>query len=85
MQIINAQFDNFDLFNETVRDWTLDFNLLSKNDFSAYLNMFSSETFVLSRTKLRGTIEQRGLTPIGFRSIVIPAITTVSFIGYARK
>ena len=35
--------------------------------------MFSSQTFQLGLTTLGGKIEQQGLTPVGFRSIVIPA------------
>lgn len=73
MQILKANFEDFDIFNEAVSDWELDFKLMSKNDFSAYLNMFTSDTFSLSRIKLHGKIEQKGLIPAGTFNIVIPA------------
>ena len=85
MQLINASFNDFDLFNEAVSDWELDFRLLSKNDFSAYLNMFSSKTFSLARTSLHGKIEQKGLTPAGFVSIVIPANYDSNYIWLNKK
>lgn len=85
MQIIKANFNDFDVFNEAVSDWELDFRLLSKNDFSAYLELFSSETFILGRAKLCGKIEQSGLTPKGFRSIVIPVDYNSEYIWLNKK
>ncbi|MFK5894624.1 MAG: helix-turn-helix domain-containing protein [Pseudomonadota bacterium] len=85
MQLIRACFNDFDLFNKSVIDWELDFRLLSKNDFSARLNMFSSETFTLGRTSLNGKIEQRGLTPAGFVTIVIPANYDSNYIWLNKK
>ncbi len=43
MQLIETTFKDFDHYNLAVKDWDLDFRLLSKNDFHAYLQMFSSE------------------------------------------
>lgn len=73
MQIIKSDYNDFEHYNYVISDWELDFKLLSKNNFNAYLNMFSSETFSLIRTKLNGKIEQRGLTPAGYVTIGIPA------------
>jgi hypothetical protein len=85
MQLISATFNDFDLYNESIGNWDLDFRLLSKNDFHAYLNLFSSQTFQLGRTKLSGKIEQQGLTPVGFRSIVIPVNYHNQYIWLNRK
>jgi len=85
MQLIKATFHDFDLYYESIHNWNLDFRLLSKNDFKAYLNMFSSQTFQLSRTSLSGKIEQQGLTPIGFRSIVIPVNYHDQYIWLNKK
>jgi len=85
MQIIKATFNDFDLYNESIRNWDLDFRLLSKNDFKAYVNMFSSQTFQLARTRLSGKIEQFGLTPVGFRSIVIPVNYHDQYIWLNKK
>ena len=85
MQLIKATFHDFDLYYESIRNWDLDFRLLSKNDFQAYLHMFSSQTFQLGRTKLSGKIEQQGSTPVGFRSIVIPANYHGQYIWLNKK
>ena len=85
MQIIEANFSDFDTFTDAINDWELDFKLLSKNDFSAYLHMFSSETFTLGRTKIHGKIEQRGRAPKGFRSIAIPVDYNSEFVWLSKK
>lgn len=85
MQIIKASFNDFDAYCKAVSNWELDFKLLSKNDFSAYLHLFSSETFILGRTKLHGKIEQHGQTPKGFRSIVVPVDYNSEFIWLNKK
>lgn len=85
MHLIKANFSDFDNFTEAVSDWELDFKLLSKNDFSAYLHMFSSETFTLGRTKIHGKIEQRGRPPKGFRSIAIPVDYNSEFVWLNKK
>jgi len=73
MQIVKSSFNNFDQYQGAIKGWELDFRLLSKNDFSAYLNMFTSKNLLLARTKLYGKIDQYGNTPKGFRTLVIPA------------
>ncbi len=79
MHLIEAQFNDFDQFKQFAVGWDLDFKLLSKNNFNAYLNMYSNETFQLGRTSLRGTIHQNGLVPKGFRTMVLPANMGVNF------
>ncbi len=79
MHLIEAHFDDFDQFKQFAVGWDLDFKLLSKNNFNAYLNMYSNETFQLGRTSLRGTIHQNGLVPKGFRTIVLPANMGVNY------
>lgn len=82
---VEAYFNDFDLYNDAIKNWDLDFRLLSKNDFSAYLNIFTNQNFNLARTKLSGKIEQFGLTPIGFRSIVIPVNYNSQFVWLNKK
>ncbi|MCA0932970.1 helix-turn-helix domain-containing protein [Lutimonas saemankumensis] len=79
MHLIETKFDDFDHFKEFAVGWDLDFKLLSKNNFNAYLNIYSNDTFQLARTKLRGTIHQKGLVPKGFRSIVLPGNKGVKY------
>ena len=85
MHIVKADFSDFDAYHEIAANWDLDFRLLSKNDFYAYLNMYSSPCFQLTHTKLNGKIEQFGTTPEGFRSIVIPVNFTSTFYWLNKK
>ncbi len=79
MHQIEATFKDFDTFKAFVVDWELDFKLLSRNNFKAYLDLYANATFQLGRTSLAGTIHQQGLVPKGFRSIVIPAGLDVNY------
>ena len=79
MHLIEANFQNFDNFNAFAVDWELDFKLLSRNNFMAYLHLYGNSTFQLGRTRLSGTIHQQGLVPRGFRTIVVPATADVNY------
>ncbi len=79
MPVFKASFSDFDLYHESAVDWDLDFRLLSKNDFNAYLNMYFCDSVQLTRTKMNGKVEQYGLTPIGYRSLVVPASPNTHF------
>lgn len=79
MHQIKASFTDFDQFKQFAVGWELDFKLLSRNNFNAHLNLYSNDTFQLGRTSLGGTIHQNGLAPEGFRTIVFPAGTSVSY------
>ena len=79
MHQIKANFTDFDRFKQFAVGWDLDFKLLSRNNFNAYLNMYSNDTFQLGRTSFNGTVHQNGLAPKGFRTSVLPASTAVSY------
>jgi len=85
MNKIKGNFDDFDFFKEAVNDWNLDFNIISKGDFNAGFHIFTSENFLLSRETLHGTIEHRGLSPIGYRTIVIPINYGCELTWYQKK
>ena len=85
MNIQEGSFDNFDSFKEAITDWSLDFTILSKGDFKANFKMFTSETFLLSRETLNAKIEHSGVSPIGYRTLVIPANYDVEFIWYNKR
>ena len=84
MQVIKATFNDFDVYNETVEDWKLVYNILSEKDFKAKLFMFTSDIFALSRITLQGKLVHSGKAPIGFRSIVIPIKYQDKFIWYHK-
>lgn len=79
MHLIEAKFDDFEKFKQFAVGWDLDFKLLSKNNFKAYLNIYTNDNIQIARTTLKGTIHQNGLAPNGFRSIVLPGNMGVNF------
>ena len=85
MHFIESTFNDFEPFKQAVRLWNLDFRLLSKNDFNAYLSLYTNEKFQIGRTKLNGKIQQFGLCPVGFRSITIPVNYTNDFFWLNKR
>ena len=84
MQIIKKKFNDFDIYNEAVEDWSLDYTLLSKKDFSVKLNMFTGEKFAISRISFQGKLIHFGTTPEGFRTLVVPVNYNDRFIWYNK-
>ncbi len=72
MPYVNAIFGEFEQLQQASTNWNLDFRLLSKNDLETSLTIYTSRHFQLGRVSLNGKIDQYGLSPIGYRSIVIP-------------
>lgn len=85
MNFISADFKNFEQLHEAAMHWELDFRLLSKNDFQAHLSLFTSKNIQIGRTALNGKIEQNGLTPKGFRTIVIPVNPKVQYTWLQKE
>jgi len=84
MQIIKETFTDFDIYNATVNNWQLEYNILSHKDFNAKLNMFSDDLFAISRITLQGKLVHRGMTPIGYRTFVIPIAYKEKFIWFGK-
>ncbi|MCF6297951.1 MAG: helix-turn-helix domain-containing protein [Flavobacteriaceae bacterium] len=84
MQIIKTAFTDFDIYNATVEDWQLQYNILSKSDFKADLNMFTDTHFALSRISLQGKLVHSGKSPEEHRTIVIPINYEDKFIWYNK-
>ena len=85
MDRLQGKFSDFDAFKEVIKDWTLDYNILSKGDFSSKFNMFMSEPFLLTRQQLNGKIVHSGMAPNGYRTMVIPVNYLVEFVWYNSK
>jgi len=85
MNFQEGTYKHFDSFKEVIKDWSLDFTILSKGDFSAYFKMATNEKILLTRETLNGTIEHSGVSPIGFRTLVIPVNKGVEFIWFNKK
>ncbi len=84
MQRIKGRFTDIDLYNETVKNWNLNFKLLSKGDFNANLHMIYDENISVAREKLSGKIEQKGNTQEGLIVFGIP-VNNSSFYWFDKK
>ena len=84
MQTIKGHFTDIDIYNETVKNWNLNFKLLSKSDFSANLHMIYDDNFLVAREKLFGKIEQKGNTQEGLIVFGIP-VNNSSFYWFDKK
>jgi len=84
MQIIKKTFTDFDIYNATVDNWQLEYNILSHKDFNAKLNMFTDDLFAISRITLQGKLVHRGIAPIGFRTFLIPINYNEKFIWFGK-
>jgi len=85
MFYISADFDNYELFESSATKWNLDFKLISRDNFSAHLTLFTNDYFQIGRTSIQGTMEQNGLCPEGFRSIAIPYLNSSRFCWFNRN
>jgi len=85
MNIISGSFNDFDHFKEAINEWAIDYTILSKGDFSTTIRLFTSETLLLSRQKLHAKVEHGGLSPVGYRTIVIPVNYNMDFVWFNKK
>lgn len=85
MSKVKGSFSDFDFFKQVVNDWNLDFNIISKENFKAEFHIFSCEDFLLSRETLQGTIEHKGESPKGYRTIVIPINYGNELVWFDKK
>jgi len=84
MQILKRSFTDFNIYNEALLDWHLEYNILSKQDFFVKVNMFSDDVFALTRITLKGKLMHSGSAPIGYRSFVIPIKRNQRFIWFNK-
>ncbi len=84
MQIIKEIFTDFDVYNAAVDSWKLEYNILSKQDFNARVNLFSDDNFELGRISLQGKLKHSGNAPIGYRTFVIPINSKDRFIWFNK-
>ena len=84
MQVIKERFTSINRYNKTIKNWDLNYKLLSKNDFSAELHMIFNDNFSLAKEKLSGKIEQKGNTEKGLIVFGIP-VENSSFYWFDKK
>lgn len=73
------KYNQHEVFCKEAFRWEMDFNKLSCNKFFGTINLIDIEDLQIGRIKLNGKMEQKGLNPIGFRTVVIPADNFQSF------
>ena len=84
MDILKEYFTDIDEYNETVKNWDLNFKLLSESDFSADLHMIYDDNFSVVRERLTGKIVQKGNTQNGLIVFGIP-VNNTSFYWFDKK
>ena len=70
---IELNFDDFDLFEETIRHWDLDFIKLDSTSFKAHMRQILGSRINLVEVRFNSKFDQHGEPPPGMRSIAIPA------------
>jgi len=69
---IRKSFLDFDDLAETVHDWQLEFIQLERGAFRGSIDQAVGEHFQLGRASFGRRLHQRGETPAGFRTFVVP-------------
>ena len=85
MEQVKAEFYDFDEYNEAIKDWYLDINLLSKHDFKVDINLIWNDSFSICREYLNGNIEYRGVGVAGSRIIAIPVVFDSTLFWFDKK
>ncbi len=76
---ISQSHNNFETFYEDSLRWTLEFKKLCNTKFSGKIDLVDVGTVQVGKVKLNGKIEQSGLTPKGYRTLVIPSNNSQPF------
>lgn len=82
---VSQSYNNFEQYSLDVKRWDLDFRKFNTGDFRGQTTLLDVGNIQIGKTQLKGTIQQNGLTPKGYRSFVIPANSEQSFIWLNRK
>ncbi|WP_430817655.1 helix-turn-helix domain-containing protein [Carboxylicivirga sp. RSCT41] len=82
---IQQEYLDFEFLKEAAKNWELDFKKLDTSEFYGKLSLVDIGLIQISRTTLKGTIDQDGLTPKGYRTFVIPTRDTSPYFWLNRK
>lgn len=77
--LLDLQFNDFEDFTDTVRDWNLEFRQLDRGQFHGDLFQAGTGVIQFSYTKLNRHIDQYGDCPADMRTLVIPATADQKF------
>lgn len=71
--ILDSGFDSLEELVNAVDHWDLDFRLLGTGGFSGRITQLVSDDVLIGYARIHQGLDQRGSTPPGFRTFVIPA------------
>lgn len=77
--LLNRSFDDFDELAVEARHWDLDLRQLDRGSFDGELLQAISGRTLFTEARFGRTLEQRGASPLGMRTLAIPARAEVRF------
>ena len=77
--LLDLQFNDFEDFTNTVRDWNVEFRQLDRGQFHGKLFQVGSGTVHFGHASLTRHLDQHGVCPAGLRTIVVPATSDQNF------
>jgi len=69
---IGLEFNDFEVFKEAALKWSLEFKQLDSGKFSGDIGIIESPQIQIGTTNLNRKLDQRGSTPAGYRTFIIP-------------
>lgn len=78
-KVLDMHFGDLDEFHETIRDWDLLFRLLDSGGFQGRGIQYVSQNMLIGYVRFERALNQRGSTPVGFRTFVLPAASCGDF------
>ena len=69
------EFDDFETFKKAASRWSLEFKQLDSGRFYGDITLLDSPQVQIGTTNLNRKLDQRGITPAGYRTFIIPKKT----------
>ena len=78
-EILARRFDDFDHFNETIRDWNLDFRQIDRGAFEASVLQRQDDRIGVGYAEFTRALEQKGSPPKDVWTFAVPALGCAPF------
>jgi AraC-like DNA-binding protein len=69
---LHLEFDDFETFRDAAARWSLDFKQLDSGSFIGDISLLDSQKIQIGTTTLNRKLDQRGITPNGYRTFIVP-------------
>ena len=83
--VVRGEYDDFDAFAESVRDWNLDFQQLDTGGFHAEVLQIGLGGVQVGRARLDRHLHQQGAPPSGMRTFVLPGDDRQEFVWRGQR